>query len=910
MTTQYTSILKLALPVQGELSGTWGDVVNDNITSMVEQAIAGRAVINSWTGNSHTLTTANGTTSESRCAMLEFTDTGAQLSGAGTVVCPALSKIYIAKNAAGQNVTLKTASGTGILVPNGRTMFLFCDGTNVVEAVTSTTSLQLGTSTTVTAVLDEDNMASNSATSLATQQSIKAYIDAQVGSFDTLAEVLAQGNTTGGTDIAVGTGDDITFADSSKAIFGAGSDLQIYHDTVNSVIKDAGTGNLELLGNNLRLKNADASNSYLNGDSGGAVTIYHAGVQKLATTSTGIDVTGDANTSGLLKVGTNDTEYANNYVRFKPTGAAYIDHSTVGQAINFRVSGSSSLDKTAMTLSSAGNVGIGTTNPANKFVVAEDTNQHGLELAPGTTSYIQAYDRATSDYGDLKIDAQTIAFGTDNGTERMRIDSSGNLLVGTTDSTLYNNTSGSGTMVNSFGRLDITRDDVMAIFNRNTSDGEMINFRKDGATIGSIGTVAGRLGIGTGDAGLFFDDDNNKISPVTMVSGTPVDSNGLLDLGYSGARFKDLYLSGTANVGSLSAQGGTGNAYLQVGSNTGSWAFKNYQSTHALTLEDSDGTGEVLRVDTSGNLLVGVSSTIIPGIGNTTAGISMSAVNGIIISRANDAPINISRNSSDGDLTYFRKDGAIVGSIGTNVGRLSIGSGDAGVLFAGDIDAIYPANGIAARDSAIDLGVAGARFKDLYLSGGVRNVNGDGFNAGTENSEPILIPADTSGALNGQGSLGHPSFRWKDAYLSGGVYLGGTGAANKLDDYETGTFTATLTAATSAPTTGVTTTAYYTKTGNVVNVFIRFSNKNTSGASGSMLINGLPFTSRNVTENQTAVPMMHKLTISEKYVTGYIAGNSTSINFINNNSNGVWTATQINATTAVYLNINMTYQTA
>ncbi|MGA1017070.1 MAG: hypothetical protein ACO3YY_03650 [Phycisphaerales bacterium] len=83
MATQYTSILKLALPVQGELSGTWGDVVNDNITSMVEEAIAGRAVIDSWTANSHTLTTANGTTSESRCAMLEFTDTGVALTGAG-----------------------------------------------------------------------------------------------------------------------------------------------------------------------------------------------------------------------------------------------------------------------------------------------------------------------------------------------------------------------------------------------------------------------------------------------------------------------------------------------------------------------------------------------------------------------------------------------------------------------------------------------------------------------------------------------------------------------------------------------------------------------------------------------------------------------------------------------------------
>jgi hypothetical protein len=54
MTTQYTPTLKLALPVTGELSGTWGDVVNDNITSMVEQAIAGLATINTWTANSHT----------------------------------------------------------------------------------------------------------------------------------------------------------------------------------------------------------------------------------------------------------------------------------------------------------------------------------------------------------------------------------------------------------------------------------------------------------------------------------------------------------------------------------------------------------------------------------------------------------------------------------------------------------------------------------------------------------------------------------------------------------------------------------------------------------------------------------------------------------------------------------------
>ena len=82
----------------------------------------------------------------------------------------------------------------------------------------------------VTNILDEDNMVSDSATALATQQSIKAYVDAQISANNDLSEVLANGNTTGGTDIAVSAGDDITFTDTSKAIFGAGGDLEVYHD--------------------------------------------------------------------------------------------------------------------------------------------------------------------------------------------------------------------------------------------------------------------------------------------------------------------------------------------------------------------------------------------------------------------------------------------------------------------------------------------------------------------------------------------------------------------------------------------------------------------------------------------------------------------------------------------------------
>jgi hypothetical protein len=341
MTTQYTTILKLALPVQGELSGTWGDVVNDNITQMVEQAVAGKAVINTWTANSHTLTTADGTTSESRCAILELTDSGAALTGAGTVVCPTNTKLYIVDNNTAEIITVQTAAGTGVAVPVGKTMLVYCDGTNVVEGVTHANSLSLGTSTvTADKILDEDNMASDSATAIATQQSIKAYVDSQVGSFDTLAEVLAQGNTTGGTDLAVSTGDDITFADSSKAIFGAGSDLQIYHNGSNSYIEDAGTGSLIIRASTATLfQGKTAGESQLTLAENGAVTAYYDNAAKLATTATGIDVTGTGTFSGEITanggiaLGDNDqaTFGDGDDLKLYHTGShSYIDESGTG----------------------------------------------------------------------------------------------------------------------------------------------------------------------------------------------------------------------------------------------------------------------------------------------------------------------------------------------------------------------------------------------------------------------------------------------------------------------------------------------------------------------------------------------------------------------------------------------------
>ena len=79
-----------------------------------------------------------------------------------------------------------------------------------VTNLTANTDLTIAGTVTITSVLDEDNMASNDPAGLATQQSIKAYVDAQVGANNELSEVLANGNTTGGSDIIVSSGDVIT----------------------------------------------------------------------------------------------------------------------------------------------------------------------------------------------------------------------------------------------------------------------------------------------------------------------------------------------------------------------------------------------------------------------------------------------------------------------------------------------------------------------------------------------------------------------------------------------------------------------------------------------------------------------------------------------------------------------------
>jgi hypothetical protein len=92
----------------------------------------------------------------------------------------------------------------------------------------------------------------------------------------------------------------MTFGDNDKAIFGAGSDLQIYHDGSHSYVKDNGTGNLRLQGaTTIQITDPSFTSYSAQFDPTGAATFYYDNAEKLSTTATGIDVTGTVTADGL-----------------------------------------------------------------------------------------------------------------------------------------------------------------------------------------------------------------------------------------------------------------------------------------------------------------------------------------------------------------------------------------------------------------------------------------------------------------------------------------------------------------------------------------------------------------------------------------------------------------------------------
>jgi hypothetical protein len=195
------------------------------------------------------------------------------------------------------------------------------DGTTIGASSPSTgafTTLNVGSSTTVNGVLDEDNMASNDPAKLATQQSIKAYVDAQVATSDTLSEVLANGNTTGGTNLVVSAADVITTDTINETTIASGvtvdgvllKDSQVNADVVGNV-----TGNLtgNVTGNITSTGTSTFSSIDINGGTIDGITdLAVADGGTGASTAAGaranlnVDVAGTDNSTNVTLAGTPD----------------------------------------------------------------------------------------------------------------------------------------------------------------------------------------------------------------------------------------------------------------------------------------------------------------------------------------------------------------------------------------------------------------------------------------------------------------------------------------------------------------------------------------------------------------------------------------------------------------------------
>lgn len=135
------SDLKIQLMATGENNTTWGDITNNNWTALSE-AVTGSADVTFASADVTLTLTDTNAAQTARNLRLNLTGTS---GGARNLIVPAIEKLYLVNNGVADTVTVKTSAGTGIAVPSGKSMWVFCDATNVVAGVTALTSLALGT---------------------------------------------------------------------------------------------------------------------------------------------------------------------------------------------------------------------------------------------------------------------------------------------------------------------------------------------------------------------------------------------------------------------------------------------------------------------------------------------------------------------------------------------------------------------------------------------------------------------------------------------------------------------------------------------------------------------------------------------------------------------------------------------
>ena len=244
-------------------------------------------------------------------------------------------------------------------------------------------------------------------------------------------------------------GNDIIFGDGDKAKFGAGSDLQIYHDGSNSYIRDDGTGDLRITGDSRIFLAKHNSENMLRATADGSVELYYDGSEKLATTSTGVDVTGTVTADGLTSSGNLQIQKDTPAIELESPDGSSNSFKIIPSLTNtlnfgtfFKVN-----DTDALKIANNGDISFyEDTGTTAKFFW--DASEESLRVPLGlynnsinafpSTGYAAIYSTGTggsapfNEAGHLVLQARSsgalrdIIFATGNGAaERMRIDSSG-----------------------------------------------------------------------------------------------------------------------------------------------------------------------------------------------------------------------------------------------------------------------------------------------------------------------------------------------------------------------------------------------------------------------------------------------------------------------------------------------------
>lgn len=231
----------------GENLTNWGDVTNTNLGTALEEAIAGSADV-AFSSADVTLTLTNtNTTQTARNMRLNLTGTS---GGARVLNVPAIEKMYVVNNGLADACTVKVSGQTGVSVPAGKTMLLFNNGTDIVNAITHLSSLTL---TTDLAIADGGTGASSAS---AARTNLGVAIGTDVQAWDANLDQIAALAVTDGNFI-VGNGSAWVAESGSTARTSLGLGTVA---TLNSIdVANGGTGASSLTANNVILGNGTSA---------------------------------------------------------------------------------------------------------------------------------------------------------------------------------------------------------------------------------------------------------------------------------------------------------------------------------------------------------------------------------------------------------------------------------------------------------------------------------------------------------------------------------------------------------------------------------------------------------------------------------------------------------------------------